>query len=107
MAGSAAKINSAEIQNMILNCLRNLNEESDEEDRFEIREDMKLIGSDSDVDSMALVTLIMDIETAVLDEHGEDISMVTEEAMSRSRSPFRSVTTLTEYVGDLLAASDD
>ena len=94
-----------EIKELIISCLKNLNEESEEEDRFEITEDMTLFGSSSALDSMALVTLIMDIEVAVQDASDLEVSLVTEEAMSRSRSPFRTVDTLTGYVGELLATS--
>jgi len=96
---------ASEIKELIISSLQNLNEESEEEDRFEISEGMTLFGSSSALDSMALVTLIMDIEAAIQDASDLDISLVTEEAMSRSLSPFRTVDTLTGYVEELLATN--
>jgi acyl carrier protein len=97
---------SFEIQKLITECLHNLNEELEKDARFEITEGMTLFGSGSPLDSMALVTLIMDVETAVLDASGIDISLVTQEAMSRTRSPFRTPEILAEYIGEILVTSN-
>ena len=100
------KIDATGIRALIVDCLRNLNDELEEEDRFELTDNMTLLGSSSAFDSMSLVMLIMDAEGAILDRTDIDISLVTEEAMSRSKSPFRTVETLAEYIGELLDSSD-
>jgi len=56
-----------------------------------------LVGSDAIVTSVGLVTIIMDLE-AWLAEQGVDVSLTSEKAMSSSRSPFRSIESLVEYV---------
>lgn len=60
-----------------------------------------LIGSDSEVDSMGFVNLIMDIE-ACLQDQGYMITLTYEEAMADESSPFRTVTGLTDYILELI-----
>ena len=106
MTNQSSKTEITAIESLIVGCLHRLNDELSEEDKFEVSDNMTLFGSDSKLDSMALVTLIMDVEEAMLDENDADVSLVTEEAMSRSRSPFRSVQTLATYVTELLESND-
>lgn len=63
----------------------------------EIDKDTPLIGSGKIMDSMGLVNVIVDIETAFLDEEIE-ISLTSESAMSGRISPFRSVGSLCSFI---------
>lgn len=58
-----------------------------------ISEDMQLIGGDSLLDSMNLVEVCLLLED-LADENGFEFDWTSEAAMSRSRSMFRSVSTL-------------
>ena len=58
-----------------------------------ISEDMQLIGGESLLDSMNLVEVCLLLED-LADEHGFEFDWTSEVAMSRSRSMFRSVSTL-------------
>ena len=60
-----------------------------------ISEDMQLIGGESLLDSMNLVEVCLLLED-LADEHGFEFDWTSEAAMSRSRSMFRSVSTLTK-----------
>lgn len=64
-----------------------------------------LIGSSKIMDSMGLVNVIVDIETAFLDENVE-ISLTSESAMSGRISPFRSVGSLCGFIERQLGISD-
>ncbi len=61
--------------------------------KTQIFEDMQLIGGDSLLDSMNLVEVCLLLED-LADEHGFEFDWTSEVAMSRSRSMFRSVSTL-------------
>ena len=61
--------------------------------KAEISEDMQLIGGESLLDSMNLVEVCLLLED-LADEHGFEFDWTSEAAMSRSRSMFRSVSTL-------------
>jgi acyl carrier protein len=60
-----------------------------------------LIGGDKILDSMGLVNVIVDIETAFLDEDIE-ISLTSESAMSSRISPFRTIGALCNYISKQL-----
>ncbi|MCF6243224.1 MAG: hypothetical protein L3J74_18040 [Bacteroidales bacterium] len=61
-----------------------------------------LLGNNAVVDSIGLVNLIVDIESA-LAEKDIEVTLTSEDAMSRRKSPFRSVDTLSDYIIELSA----
>lgn len=63
----------------------------------ELSLDTPLIGSNKLLTSMGLVNVIVDIETALLDEDIE-VSLTSETAMSSRISPFRSVGALCNFI---------
>lgn len=65
--------------------------------------DSPLIGSDAIVASLGLVSFISDVERWLSDERGVEVTLVSEQAMSRTQSPFRTVEALADYVLELLA----
>lgn len=60
--------------------------------------DTNLIGNDSVLDSVSLVSFLIDIEGLVQDEFGIDFVIMSEKAMSQKNSPFKSVKSLCEYL---------
>jgi acyl carrier protein len=72
----------------------------------ELTKDTPLIGSHSILDSMGVVNVIVDIETAFLDEDVE-ISLTSEAAMSGRISPFRSVGSLCNFIARQLGIDED
>ena len=66
-------------------------------------EDTRLIGRASVLDSMGLVTLIVEVEQRLEDEHDLVVVLADDRAMSQTRSPFLSVGTLADYVLQLAA----
>ena len=71
-----------------------------------LTKDTPLIGSSRILDSMGLVNVIVDIETAFLDEDVE-ISLTSETAMSGRISPFRSVGSLCNFIARQLGVEED
>lgn len=63
-----------------------------------IDESTRLIGSDAIFDSMGLVTFLVELEEGLEDKYSIEIEIADEKAMSRYRSPFLNITTLTEYL---------
>lgn len=72
----------------------------------EITKDTPLIGGSKIMDSMGLVNVIVDIETAFLDEDIE-ISLTSESAMSGRISPFRSIGALCNFISRQLGIEED
>jgi acyl carrier protein len=61
----------------------------------EVDETTELLGR---LDSMGLVTFIVDLEERLNDDLGMTVALATDRALSQRQSPFRNVATLTDYV---------
>lgn len=90
------------IENIIKEALEELNEELESEALNDITSQTKLYGGNGALDSLALVSLITDLEERVSDEFDKDIVLADEKAMSQSTSPFRNVESLTNYIQKLI-----
>lgn len=92
----------AKIEKIIIVALEELNEGLENESLNDITKETKLYGANGTLDSLALVSLITDLEEKISDEFEKDIILADEKAMSQRTSPFRSVETLTNYIQKLL-----
>lgn len=61
-----------------------------------------LLGSESVLDSMHLVSLIVAIEREVEDGFGVALTLADERALSMKASPFRSIWSLADYIAILI-----
>ena len=64
--------------------------------------DTRLFGKGGLVDSLGLVTVILDLEQQLAEEHGIVITLADDRAMSQKRSPFRTVGSLADYASMLI-----
>ena len=90
------------ITNLIITSLNELNEELNDPSLENISNQTKLFGSDGALDSLALVSFIIDLEEKISNDFGKDIVIADEKAMSQRTSPFNTVNSLTEYIEQLL-----
>jgi acyl carrier protein len=67
-------------------------------------ENPAIFGAGAPLDSLGLVNLLADLEYKIGEEFGREVVLASEQAMSRSRSPFRDVASLTDYIVELLHA---
>ena len=88
---------------IILEALESLNQELDPGQQVEIGPTTPLFGPDAQLDSLSLVSVIVDVETALTLKWGLPVSLTDDRAMSREISPFDDVGTLTDYVMELLS----
>ena len=65
-----------------------------------------LVGAEAVVTSMGLVSFITDVESILAQDHNLELSLVSEKALSRKNSPFRTIETLAYYVLELAGAPD-
>lgn len=89
------------IEQIILNALTNLADELESEELRNPNKDTKIYGIDGNLDSLALVSLIADLESELSEKLNINIVLADEKAMSMRNSPFRDVATLTQYIYDL------
>jgi hypothetical protein len=65
---------------------------------------LPLVGPEAALGSLGLVSFLADVESALAEKYDLEATLASEKAFSRSRSPFRSVETLADYILEL--ASD-
>lgn len=87
---------------IILRALNNLNDEMGEDEKFEVTPTTKLFGADATLDSLALVSVIVDVEGDVSSALERSISLTDDRAMSQKISPFDDVQTLLNYIMELV-----
>ena len=91
-----------QVLSIILEALENLNQELPENERVEVGPTTPLFGPDASLDSLSLVSVIVDVETALTITWDVPISLTDDRAMSREVSPFTDVGALTDYIMELL-----
>lgn len=96
-------MNCDQIQKIVLEALHLSNLAREDDRQLTVSPDAPLFGDSGQLDSMSLVTLIIDIEEA-LAEAGYNVILTAERAMSRARSPFKDVPSLVAYIEDCLAS---
>lgn len=96
-------LNKEAIQSIILHALNNINDERDSSDQIQINLDTLLFGSGAVLDSLELVSVIVDVEVATSEASSRDISLTDDRAMTQSISPFTDVNSLTAYILLLLS----
>jgi acyl carrier protein len=67
-------------------------------EKIRVHLDTCLYGDDGVLDSVGLVSLIVALEQALQDTMDLAITLADEKALSRRRSPFRTVATLLDYI---------
>lgn len=75
-----------------------VNELRPPDERIECREDTVLYGEGGCLDSLELVSLILDVEMAVNERIGANVILADARAMSLGHNPFRAVKSLANYV---------
>ena len=88
---------------IVIQALELSNQSRSDETQIPLLDTTILFGQNGYLDSMALVALLMDIEDA-FQEQGIDISLSDEKAMSLSRSPFKDIPSITQYIHEVIAA---
>ena len=92
------KPQDSDIQAMILECLAALRQDLGLPMLDQPSAATPLLGAGSDLDSMAVVHLIVDLESRLQEAYGRNWILADERALSRSRSPFRSVGDLSSFI---------
>ena len=89
---------SKTVNQLVLHRLSLLGAELGKPDLKIATRDTHLLGGQSPLDSIGLVTLIADLEGDIQREFGKTVILADEKAMSLTLSPFRKVGTLVEYI---------
>lgn len=90
---------------IVVDALSLTNQSRTENNQIPLSDSTILFGPQGHLDSMALVALLMDIEDA-LSEQDIEVSLSDEKAMSLSRTPFKNIPGITQYIHDVIAAQN-
>lgn len=72
------------------------------EPSYKGQEDYVIFGKEGKLDSLGLVSFIFELEAKIEEELDLGISIVTADAMSKSKSPFKIVDRLSQYIWELV-----
>lgn len=89
-----------QVLNLVLETVKEIGEDQDNQDLIEATEDTRLFGEN--LDSMGVVFLVTELESRISDELDVTLTLADERAMSQKTSPFRSVKALTKYANTLI-----
>jgi acyl carrier protein len=92
------KVTNEQVAALVSLALQDLGRELQQPSLEKTGRDTRLIGAHSALDSIALVSLIADIEARIASEFGRDIVLADESAMSAMRSPFRNAGALADHI---------
>ena len=101
---SGTRLRRSEIAGLVLSSLESVlaTGPDDQPHPVELGEDTCLMGRTGVLDSMGLVTLVVDVEQRLEEEHDIVVVIADERAMSQKHSPFRSVGSLAAYIRQLV-----
>lgn len=88
------------IREIVLEAMGNANLARTPSEQLEVSETAVIFGPGSPLDSLGLVALLIDIEEAMARE-GHPITLSDDRAMSQTRSPFRTVPRLVDYISSI------
>ena len=86
------------IVNLLINTLETHFDEINESVDLSERENIKLFGGDGLLDSIGLVSYIVEVEEKLEDEFDISVVLADEKAMSRRTSPFARISYLADYI---------
>jgi acyl carrier protein len=101
------QLGRSKIVALVLSSLQNIFLEREMPIPNPLDESITLIGPRSVLDSLGLVTLLIDLEQRLDDEHGLALTLADERALSQKNSPFRTVRSLTDYICGLIEEAQD
>jgi D-alanine--poly(phosphoribitol) ligase subunit 2 len=93
---------SEKIAQIIFDVIDETNAELPADRRLEKSKDAILFGNSGKLDSLGIVHFIVAVEGRVREELGVPITLADERAMSQKNSPFRTVSSLSAYIAQLM-----
>jgi acyl carrier protein len=90
------------IQQVVIDNLNALIETLPDDQKFVVDLNTILFGQGSQIDSLSLVSVIVDLETTLSVDYDLDISLTDDRAMNRTISPFDSVRNMVDYIDELV-----
>ena len=91
-----------EIQVIMLDTFKDTLDQLGQAESIACDDKMILYGAGATIDSLALVSFIVDLEGNLADHFGKEISLTDDRAMMREISPFDTFLSLKKYIHELV-----
>lgn len=92
------EVNKDLVNSVIIKTLNDLVDTLPQDQKFVPDVNTKLFGNGSQIDSLTLVSFIVELEGVFSSEYNLDIVLTDDRAMTREKSPFDSVNDLSDYI---------
>lgn len=90
------------IEATLLSTLHELVDTLPDDQKFTADIGTKLFGQGSSIDSLTLVSFIVELESKFSDKYNIDLVLTDDRAMTRTKSPFDSVADLRDYIAEII-----
>ena len=94
-----------ELVQMMIELLQDVLADSDAEYSAEVTATTQLVGEGAAITSLSLISFITGVELAIEEKYDTELTLVSEEALSRRKSPFRMIDSLADYVLTLVSVA--
>jgi len=91
---------------LVKDAIAELNEELEYDTLREVGEDTPIYGGDEGIDSLSLVTLIVNLEERSESAFGRRLALADQKAMSMRNSPYRTAGALADFIVARLGEAD-
>lgn len=91
-------MNKLELEKLIFTILLEFIKDNDIDFDNELNNETRLIGSTGILDSMDLVSFIVELEEAINNAFSIEIELANDSVMSNRTSPFINISTLSDYI---------
>ncbi len=100
-------MNKQELIVMMTEILQDVVADSDAEQSADVTATTPLVGEGAAITSLSLVSFIIGVELEIEEKYDMELTLVSEEALSRNESPFRTIDALSDYVLELVGVPDE
>jgi acyl carrier protein len=83
---------------IVIASLREVLEQAEEPVPADLGEETVIVGNNAALDSLGVVSLIVEIESRLEMDHEISVTLASDRAMSQRSSPFRTVSVLADYM---------
>ena len=98
-------MNKQDLVQMMIELLQDVLADSDAEYSAAVTATTQLVGEGAAITSLSLISFITGVELAIEEKYDTELTLVSEEALSRRKSPFRMIDALSDYVLPLVSVA--
>ena len=96
-------MNKQAIAKIVLDAVQSYVDSQADYNQIKVVEDTMLFGAYSQIDSLGLVSIIVDVETLIRDQGYDEFTLTSGEIMTKTDNPFQTVSTLIDFIAEQIA----